>query len=163
METNQSKQTPRVPTAEQLTAIWTAFSEGYTSHIESSTLVGAKQFCGKFLSLRKQLKLPQSGLSLGEIACGSGQFMEHFLQRNPGMAARISMFDLTEAMVQKASQRLAKLSQTVDLSVRMESIVWSLDRKIKRQPNPRRPAAKCEVSHQRDAVNQKRRRPAWSP
>ena len=155
-----AKQSPKVLNAEELKVKWTAFSDKYTNIMESNTLVAAKHFCQKFLSLRQQLKLPESGLSLGEIACGSGQFAEHFLESNPGVATRVSLFDLTEAMVQKASQRLAKLSQTLDLSVRMESNARPLG--VRSQPNSRRRAARGEVGHQRDTASEGRRGPPRS-
>ena len=124
--------TPTIPTTEELKIKWEGFSQEYTSLIESSTLKAAKSFFKKFIALRDQNKLPKTNLKGGEIACGSGKFMEFVLTENPEFLKKIQLFDLTESMTKMTHEKLKNHSEKLDLCVRLESIVIFIILKLRR-------------------------------
>ena len=117
MNTNKQK----FPSTEQIKKKWENLAKTYINHIEEPTMQGTTYFFKKFLEMREEHGLNKDDLHLGEIACGSGMFMENILTNKIGKFKKIKMFDLASAMIKGVTERFKALEKKIDICVSFES------------------------------------------
>ena len=100
----------QIPSVEQIKEEWEGFAEAYSTCIENHTLKGGKKFFNSLLKRRQASNLNEQDLNLCEIACGSGEFMEHVITTACNQFKEIDMFDLATAMTVKAEKKMKELA-----------------------------------------------------
>ena len=101
----------KVLSTKELKEKWDNFSDEYSKNVEVTSIKAGKRFFATITTLMKELKMEsKQNLNFGEIACGSGLFIEHVISIYPQSYLNIDLFDLSKYMISKTKLRLDKLS-----------------------------------------------------
>lgn len=111
MEAKQVK----VLNEDELKVKWNSFSEAYSTMIEHKTVEVAGEFLVTLDNHRKSANLQNTNLDYLELACGSGLFALHILEKKREQLSSALLVDLSDTMIQKTNKNLQEQADSLKL------------------------------------------------